>query len=562
MRLSTGIGYLQGADWGGDISGAGKINGMQTDLSAFMTGGPMGLQWKTGRLSIFTPNGKWRGEAGDLYSDLRGLARGARVSLGTGERWTPSISIYLDGRDRAPGGASVVAYRDRFQLLPGLRAGGEVASDGAAFVQGQYSHPRLDFTAFYRFTRVPIAGRDKGVSGTVNLGRGFAVSGALRLSDAPGDTGQWQLASVRLPLSRQVIMTLERSWWTASSDDGSSHALTVQLPLGPVRLIQRVQWGRTDYRQRAVPFGFNRRESHSTASYTPGRWGSLHYQQSTQWFDDGRVQEWDEVTSMLQLGRTTMQFATAFPDISEASRFRARVTQKLSPTLLLEAQYGRLSAFQMSNASDDEQSRIMVTVRKTWLVQSPARGGEIRGNAVDQAGYAVAGALVRLGPYTAITDEAGGYRFTRVPDGEFDLSLDKDKLPAAYAWDDKPRTLAVTKATREHVDIQVVPLTAIRGRVYLDQNSNGRFDEGEGIPSAVVTVNGSVTATTAKGAYAFYNQPPGRYTLRLDVSRLGKGLAPASPSEIDVELTGEYPLSGLDFTVEKKDMPIIMRKIG
>ena len=562
LRLSTGLGYLQGADWGGDITGAGKINGMQTDVSAFLTAGPMGFKWRTGRVSIFTPGGKWRGEGGDLYSDLRGLARGARVSLSAGERWKPSISFYLDGRDGAHDRTPVIAYRDRFQLLPRVRLGGEVASDGAAFLQGQFSHPRLDLTAFYRFTRAPIAGRDQGVSGTVNLGRGFAVSGALRLSDAQGDAGRWQLATVRLPLARRASVTLERSWWTASSDDGSTNALTLQLPLGPLRINQRVQWGRTDYRQRGVPFGFNRRESQSTASYTPGPWGSLYYQQSTQWFDDGRVQEWDEVTSTLQLGLTTMQFATAFPDITDPAKLRARITQQLSPTLRLEVQYGRLSAFQMSTASVDEQSRLMVTMRKTWLVPSPARGGDVRGVAVDQAGYAVPGALVRLGPYTAITDQTGAYRFTRVPDGQFELSLDKEKLPAAYAWDDTAKTLTITRSSRELIDIPVVPLNAIRGRVYLDHNGNGRFDEDEGIPNAVVAVNGSVTATNASGAYAFYNQPPGRYTIRLDIARLRKGLAPTSPPEIEVELTGEFPLSGLDFTVEKKDMPIIMRKTG
>jgi hypothetical protein len=119
----------------------------------------------------------------------------------------------------------------------------------------------------------------------------------------------------------------------------------------------------------------------------------------------------------------------------------------------------------------------------------------------------------------------------------------------------------VTRGSREHVDLQVIPLNVIRGRVYLDGNHNGRWDEGEGIPNAVVAVNGSVTATTASGSYAFYNQPPGRYTIRLDVQRLAKGLAPASPAQLAAELTPDDPLIGLDFTVEKKEMPVIMREI-
>jgi hypothetical protein len=562
LRIAAGIGYLQGVDFGGDVSASGKINGLQTDITGFFTAGPLGFQSRNARVSIFAPDGRWRGEGGDLYSDLGGLARGARVSWSPSQKWTPSVSLYLRGLHPAANGATVVGYRDRFQLLPRVRVGGEVTSDGAVFLQAQYAQAKLDLTAFSRSTRGPLAGRDHGVSGGLALGRGIAVSGAMRLSDAANDSSQWQLASVRLPVTRRASVTLERSWWTGSADDGGTNAVTLQVPLGPVRLMQRVQWGRTDYRHRAVPFGFDRRQSHSNASYTPGPWGNVNYQQSTQWFDDGTVQEWDELSSMVHLGRrTTAQFVTAFPDFSERDRFRARVTHRLSPTLHLEAQYGRLSAFQLTRASEGEQSRVMVTIRKTWQLQSPARGGEVRGRAIDQAGQPVSGALVRLGPYSAITDAAGHYAFTRVPDGQFDLALDRNKLPASYALDEKARPLTVTRGSRKHLDLQVIPLNAIRGRVYLDRNHNGRYDEGEGIPNAVIAVNASVTATTANGSYAFYNQPPGRYTIRLDVQRLPKGLAPASRTELGAELTPDDPLIGLDFTVEKKDMPVIMREI-
>src|SRR6185503_1145940 len=149
----------------------------------------------------------------------------------------------------------------------------------------------------------------------------------------------------------------------------------------------------------------------------------------------------------------------------------------------------------------------------------------------DQSGYGVQGALVRLGPYSAITDKTGAYTFARVPDGQFELALDRAKLPAAYASDEMPRPLNVTRTSRQTVDLQVIPLNAIRGHVYVDRNHNGFWDEDEGIPNAVVGINGSVTATSATGSYAFYNQPPGPYKVRLDVARLAKGLAPASPAE-------------------------------
>jgi protocatechuate 3,4-dioxygenase beta subunit len=265
---------------------------------------------------------------------------------------------------------------------------------------------------------------------------------------------------------------------------------------------------------------------------------------------------------MFRIGsRTSVQVVTAFPDLWEPRRLRVRVRQQVSPTLALEAQYGRLSAFQMTRASEREESRVMITIRKTWRVESPSRGGNVRGRAIDQLGHPVSGALVRLGPYSAITDAAGGYIFTRVPDGAFELALDGNKLPAAYAWDEKPRALAVTGGSRVNIDLQVIPLNAIRGRVYLDRDGNGRFDENEGVPNVVVAVDGAVTATNATGTYAFYNHAPGRYTIRLDVKRLARGLAPASPAELHVELTGDQPLVGIDFTVKKKDMPTIMREI-
>lgn len=564
LRLSTGLGYLQGADWGGDLSGSGKVNGMQVDLDSFVTAGLKGFQARSGHVSVIAPNGKLRGEGGNLFSDLRGQARGARASWNLGQTWTPSVSVYLP---RAAGGTTagtVLAYRDRLQLMPHVRVGGELASNGGAFLQVQYLGPRLDLTSFYRVTRNPIAARDKGLSGGLTLGRGVAVSGAIRMSDAVNDSSLWQIASLRLPLARQASLTIERSSWNGGSfGDGSTNALTVQLPMGPVRLIQRVQWGRTDYRHRPVPFGFDRRQSHSSASYTPGRWGSINYQQSIQFFDDGTVQEWDEVSSVLQFGRRTRaQVASAFPNVADPLRFRARVTQRLSPTLELEGQYGRLSAFQLDRASAGETSRVLVTLRKTWQVESPARGGEVRGRALDQAGYIVPGALVRLGPYSAVTDDAGEYRFTRVPDGPFELALDKATLPAAFAVDEQPRPLTVTRGSREHIDLQVIPLNAIRGRVYIDANRNGHWDVGEGVANAVVGVNGSVTATTETGAYAFYNQPPGRYRIRLDVTRLAKGLAPVSPADLDVELTPDSPLIGVDFRVEKRDRPVLMREIG
>ena len=80
LRVSTGLGYLQGADWGGDVSASGKINGMQTDVSAFFTAGPMGFQSRSGRVSIFAPDGQMARRGGrPLFGSSRAGSRGACV---------------------------------------------------------------------------------------------------------------------------------------------------------------------------------------------------------------------------------------------------------------------------------------------------------------------------------------------------------------------------------------------------------------------------------------------------------------------------------------------------
>ena len=119
-----------------------------------------------------------------------------------------------------------------------------------------------------------------------------------------------------------------------------------------------------------------------------------------------------------------------------------------------------------------------------------------------------------------------------------------------YAWDEQPRPLTVTGRSRAKVELHVIPLNTMSGRVYIDRNGNGRFDENEGVPGAVISVNESVTATDVTGTYDFYNQPPGRYIMRLDVPRLAKGLAPASAAALDVELTDSQPFGGVDFIVD------------
>ena len=142
------------------------------------------------------------------------------------------------------------------------------------------------------------------------------------------------------------------------------------------------------------------------------------------------------------------------------------------------------------------------------------------------------------------------------------LRSTRTNCPPRTRSDEKPRPLIVTRGSRERVDLQVIPLNAIRGRVYLDRNRNGLLRRGRRRPECR-----RVGERIRDG-----NRPPrGRTrstTSRRDATRFAstcnacpKASRRHRPLSSICELTPDSPLLGIDFTVEKKDMPIIMREI-
>ena len=92
------------------------------------------------------------------------------------------------------------------------------------------------------------------------------------------------------------------------------------------------------------------------------------------------------------------------------------------------------------------------------------------------------------------------------------------------AWDGRDERLTVTAKTRTSADLRVAPLNAIHGRVYCDDNENGRFDRGEGVAGVAVHLGDRTTSTDNDGAYTFSNLWPSNYALTLDTGRLPKDL--------------------------------------
>jgi hypothetical protein len=179
---------------------------------------------------------------------------------------------------------------------------------------------------------------------------------------------------------------------------------------------------------------------------------------------------------------------------------------------------------------------------------------------IDEAGRAVPGARVKLGPYAIQTDAAGFYAFRHVPSGTYDLAIDSQYLPAGYAWDGRQVRLSLTSSSRILADLLVAPLNAIHGRVYCDRNENARYDDGEAVAGAAVHLDDRVTATDSSGAYSFYNLVPGPYVLHLNREKLPPEFEATASTDLPVMLGEVEPVKNADFRVVVKVKPIIWRE--
>jgi hypothetical protein len=556
LRATIGIGYVQGADWGTEINAAGGFAGTQVQLNSLFTSGREGFVVDQGSLSVFDPDAQWRVEAGDLFSQLRGASRGVRFSLPTANALRrPAVAVYGPGRGSRRQG-TVVSYRDQLQIGRQTLLDAEFASDKSFFLRNRLLVGGLDVESAYRSYRRPAPTSDASLSAGITIWHGVGLNAGIYQELGSGDRNQWRTIALRLPITRYFDLTLERSHAGTRDSSHTVSAAMGSVTAGQLRLFHRMQVGEYEFGRDALGT-IERQQSQSVASYNAGARLNVMLQLATQRMDTGQVQHWEEMqTSVRVTSSTLLRVVTAVPDIKDAARWRGYFRQGLPGRFAVQADYGRLSAFQ-TIPNELDRSRFKVMLFRTWDLATPARGGTVTGRVIDDAGRAVPGAGVKLGPYTTESDARGTYTFRYVPAGAYDLGLDRNSLPADVAWDGRDERLTVSASTRASADLRVAPLNAIHGRVYCDENDNGRFDRGEGVAGAILHLGDRSTSTDHDGAYTFSNSWPSTYVVTLDATRMGKDFGVVGPAAVTVTLTDDGPVTGADFRVAKKSKPII-----
>jgi protocatechuate 3,4-dioxygenase beta subunit len=558
LRTTVGVGYVQGADYGSELIADGTYAGWQVGLDSLFTEGPRGTMFDHGTLQLNDPVHGMHFEAGDVFSGVKGASRGARVTWSAVGHRHPSLAVYAS-RPGLTDRPTVVAYRDQLRFSGQTPLDAEVASDKSYLASSLWSFKRVDFEASYRRNMTPVVTTDRAISASASLWRGFSLTaGRFETTDDSGSS-DWRTIAVHVPLSHGVTVSFERAFVHTDTENTTTSAVMGSVAAGRLQLFHRYQWGEASALDDSAS-NIARQQIQSMASYRPGSRVNFSLQLATDWTALGRPQHWEELqTSIAVTRRTSLLLVTEVPDVTNRERLRARLVQQLPHDFSIEAEFGRLSAFQ--NVPDPiDRSRAKIMVRRSWNIATPASGGELIGRVIDQGGHPVAGARVTLGDWSVKSDAGGAYRFEHLPRGEYPLRIDDAFLPADYAWDGRETWIAMTGSTHATRELRVAPLNAIHGRVYCDRNGNGRYDEGEGVANAVLRLGDRVTATDPDGGYTFFNVWPGLYTLRLDAGKLGADYA-ASTVERDVELQDGHPVTGADFVVIAKAKPIIWKQV-
>ena len=176
--------------------------------------------------------------------------------------------------------------------------------------------------------------------------------------------------------------------------------------------------------------------------------------------------------------------------------------------------------------------------------------------------------LILLENEDAITDEDGKFEFSAMEPGDYSFSVNISTLPAYLALEGSvPKTISIQKGIVNSVDIPVTSVCSISGSVYLDVNSNDKFDSGEkGISTIRLIFQNEKRQkwdvyTDRAGRFKATDLLPGIYTIKIDTDWLPRRTL-SGKKEWTVILTPNEPHKKINISTIKKKLKIKKTYIG
>lgn len=173
----------------------------------------------------------------------------------------------------------------------------------------------------------------------------------------------------------------------------------------------------------------------------------------------------------------------------------------------------------------------------------------------------LAGVILKLdGTKLALrTDADGYYTIANLPTGSFRINVDEKQLPLGLIRESAYiRYATVGDGQITEYDIPMIKSGQIRGRVFIDDNDNGKLDRGEqGLEGVTIKLNPGdlTTVSSAFGQYAFDELSPGGYKFKIIDSDLVEqwSIRVAVDADRVIVDTEDKSLRKIDLPVKKKE---------
>lgn len=566
LYITTENSYVYAHDGAMPVTGVGKLAGYDTDFSAFPTFGALGVRMLSGQFNFGDRGAGWKVSGGDLFSQIWGLARGVRYTDQITKKNLVSTSVYFQTQMNGPV-KPVASLADQYDLNGHITLTGEVNSDSSYFAQGAIRASRFNGGVFYRDARMPNGNSD-GFSAAYQLLRRVGVSAGYTSMGMGLDRIIMRNADVRWTIFRQVNLDAMETRTSTGYYKMRADSASLQLPMKRVRLNMRYQYRDIEYLASTLPpiaAHWTRDDQWtSDVSVRVNSRVDVNEQITTQWGPGTPPTVYDQFMATVIASRK-LDFNVSTPLLGPMNSLRllARAEYKFRPTTSFILEYGNISPYQTAPpvvnpqvpeapVQQPQSPGFRISIRKTWRVDTPTRGGNIQGHVLDANQQPVDGAVVEAGPFATQTDENGAFSLRKLPRGEYTVKLRESSVPASlYGKADSIRFESEPGRVAD-LSFAMVNLREVHGWVFLDANGNGQPDAGEGIEMVTLKLGEEVSSSMVDGRFAFYNLQPGVYTVKIVSASLPKELVVASDEAVTVEIpaTGEIP--DILFRVEKK----------
>jgi hypothetical protein len=546
--------------------GFGKLEGFDTDFNALPTFGPLGVHFLSGRVNFGDRGAGWNLSAGDLFSEIWGLARGFRYSDQTSKGNLLSGSLYLQTQPNGPD-RPVAGIADRYDLLGHVTLAGELDSNSSYFGRATVRSSRFTGSVFYRDAKM-LNGKSEGFSAGYQLLRRVGVSADYTSMGMGLNRIIMRDAGIHWSVFRQVGLTVTETRTSTGYYKLRSDSAFLMIPLKRARLNLSYQHRDVDYAasatQDAAAFRTQYNQGTADVSMRVNARASLDEQITLQLAAAAPTTIYDQFTAAVSASKKlNFNLLASLVDPRNPARLRARAQYQFRPTAYFILEYGNIPPYQnvppAVNAQTPDipvaqapQRGLRIAIRKEWGLNTPTRGGDIQGRVLDANQQPVSGAVVEAGPYATETDEDGAFALRKLPRGEYTVKLREETVPADLYGKADSVSFEMAPGRLETLIFAMVNLREVHGWVFVDADGKGRPDEGTGVEMVTLKLGDEVTSSLIDGRFGFYNLKPGVYTIKIMSGSLPNDLVVRSSAEVTVEVLPSGEVPEVLFHLEKK----------